>query len=63
MANARACQVYTHFEAWQKAEDQLRTKAREIWSTDRTRAEGMIEAAERIREDRLGMTVEFAGQY
>ena len=55
--------MYTHFEAWQKAEDQLRTKAREIWSTDRTRAEGMIEAAERIREDRLGMSIEFAGQY
>lgn len=63
MANSRNCQPFTHYEAWQKAEDQLRTKAREIWSTDRTKVADMIEAAEKIREDRLAMTIEYAGQY
>jgi hypothetical protein len=63
MKNSRFCQVYTHFQAWQKAEDSLRTNAREIWATDRKRAEGMIEAAERIREDRLAMSIEFAEEY
>lgn len=63
MAKPRNCQPYTHYEAWQNAEDQLRTKARKIWETNRRRAEDLIETAERIKEARLAMTIEYAGQY
>ena len=55
--------MFTHYEAWQHAEDSLRTKARKLWAIDRKRAEDLIETAERIREDRLNMTIEYAGQY
>ena len=63
MKKARKCQPLTHYEAWQKAEDSLRTKARKIWETNRRRAEDLIETAERIKEDRLAMSIEYAGQY
>ena len=55
--------MYTHCEAWQKAEDQLRTEARLVWAEDKQRAADLVEAADKIREDRLAMSIEFAEQY
>lgn len=52
----------THCEAWQKAEDQLRTEARLVWGEDRQRAADLIEAADKVREDRLSMSFEYAEQ-
>ena len=63
MANPRNCQAYTHYEAWQKAEDQLRTKARLVWSRNRQRALDLVETADKIREDRLAMSISYAEAY
>ena len=53
----------THYEAWQKAEDSLRTKAREIWAEDQARALDLVETAERVKEDRLSFSIEYAEAY
>ena len=63
MTNTRHRQVLTHYEAWQKAEDSLRTEARAIWAKDKKRAADLVETAERIKEDRLNMSIEYAEQY
>lgn len=53
----------TNYEAWQKAEDNLRTKARKLWEKDRAKAMELVETAERVKEDRLSMSIEFAEAY
>ena len=63
MAKSRNCQPLTHYEAWQKAEDQLRTKARLVWNRNRQRALDLVEAADKIREDRLSMSIAYAEQF
>ena len=64
MGRPRNCQgVMTHYEAWQKAEDSLRTKAREIWAEDQARAMDLVETAERVKEDRLSFSIEYAMAY
>ena len=55
--------MFSHYEAWQKAEDQLRTEARLAWARDKQRAADLIEAAEKIREDKLAMSIEYAEAY
>ena len=54
--------VFTHYEAFQKAEDQLRTEARLVWARDKQRAADLVDVAEKIREDRLSMSIEYAEQ-
>jgi len=63
MPKTRKCQVFTHYEAWQKAEDSLRTEARQIWSRNRQRALDLVEAADKIRDEKLEMSIEYAEQY
>lgn len=53
----------TNYEAWQKAEDNLRTKARKLWEKDRAKAIELMETAERVKKDRLSMSIEFAEAY
>ena len=64
MAFKRNCQgVMTNYEAWQKAEDNLRTKARKLWEKDRAKAMELVETAERVKEDRLSMSIAYAEQF
>lgn len=53
----------TNYEAWQKAEDNLRTKARKLWEKDRAKAMELVETAERVKEDRLSMSIAYAEQF